>query len=250
MPNRIIATKRKNKNIRLYEEVMVQLAEWIREGKFKPGDRLPPERQLATRLKVSRATVREALRVMELQSLVISRPGSGTFIVEKSAEALVQTLKQLALQDIFELRMIIDPAIASLAALRASALDIAALGKILRQQEKQIAGGKSGADADTRFHSTLARATHNRALIRLGNALIEILAPSRDAHLQSPQRVRHSLTSHQQILRAVTEHSPHAAQRAMIEHVRGVDISLTESESEWDPLHIEFRVPEPSGGKL
>ncbi|MBI3740381.1 MAG: FadR family transcriptional regulator, partial [Chloroflexi bacterium] len=83
--------KQKIKNNRLYEEVMVKLAELVRKGKFKPGDRLPPERTLAQQLRVSRATVREALRAMELQSLVISRPGSGTYIVEKSPEALVAT---------------------------------------------------------------------------------------------------------------------------------------------------------------
>ncbi|MBI3914256.1 MAG: FadR family transcriptional regulator, partial [Chloroflexi bacterium] len=230
MPRRITATKRKKRNTRLYEEVMVQLADLIRDGEFKPGDRLPAERVLADRLRVSRATLREALRVMELQSLVVSRPGAGTFIVEQSAESLVQTLKQLALQDIFELRMILDPAIASLAALRASAKDIAKLDSILQQQERQIQRGKTGADADTHFHSALAEATHNRALIRLGNALVAILAPSRNAHLQSPQRAGTSLISHRSILNAIKAHSPRRAQEAMVEHVRAVDISLTESD--------------------
>lgn len=240
--------KQKIKNNRLYEEVMVKLAELVRKGKFKPGDRLPPERTLTQRLRVSRATVREALRAMELQSLVISRPGSGTYIVEKSPEALVATLKQLALQDIFELRMILDPAIASLAAMRASAKDIAKLDSILQQQEKQIQRGKSGADADTKFHTTLAESTHNRALIRLGNALVAILAPSRDAHLQSPQRADKSLSSHHRILDAIKTHSPRQAELAMVDHVRAVDITLTDAQLAQLPK--SFRVPETIGGRL
>src|SRR5436309_15991956 len=101
------APLRKVKKTRLHEEVMVQLAAYIRGGKLKPGDQLPPERELAERMQVSRATIREALRIMQLQSLIVSRPGSGTFIAEGDAQSLAQAVTQIALQDIFESRMLL-----------------------------------------------------------------------------------------------------------------------------------------------
>lgn len=211
---------------RLHEEVIVRLAELIRQGKLKPGDRLPPERELAERLQVSRATLREALRVMELQSLVKSRLGAGTFIADGTAEVLVHHLKHLALQDIFELRMLLDPTIAALAAQRASPEDIASLTAILQEQERQVQQGTSGAEMDTAFHSALAEATHNRALLRLGSALVEVLAPSRDANLQTPERAQNSLYFHKRILQAIENHSPQEARRAMEEHIRSVDAAL------------------------
>ena len=115
MPDALGKVKRRA----LHEDVMVRLAAYLREGKLKPGDRLPPERELAGRMHVSRATIREALRVMQLQSLIVSRHGAGTFIAEGKAASLAQTVTQFALHDIFEARRLLDPSMAELAARRA-----------------------------------------------------------------------------------------------------------------------------------
>src|SRR5438034_8156622 len=98
MPDALGTIKRRT----LHEQVMVQLAAHIRKGKLKPGDPLPPERELAERLQVSRATIREALRMMEHQSLIVSHHGSGNFIAEGEAGSLAKAMTQFALQDIFE----------------------------------------------------------------------------------------------------------------------------------------------------
>lgn len=219
---------------RLYEEVMIQLAELIRQGQLRPGDRLPPERVLAERLRVSRATVREALRVMERQGLVVSKPGAGTFISGGSAEELRLALNHLALRDIFELRMLIEPSIAALAAQRATPDDITRLEQTLRQQgdaglivrQAHDENEGSPSKADIAFHSMLAEATHNHALLQLGARLIEILSPSRNESLQTPQRARLSLVSHRRILGAIQAHAPDEARRAMEEHIRMVDSAL------------------------
>lgn len=214
------------KRTRLYQEVEAQLAELIRIGELRPGDRLPPEREMALRMQVSRASIREALRVMELRGLIVSRPGAGTFIADGSAEALARSLTHLAVEDVLELRMLLEPSIAALAARRATPEDVERLEAALRQQERQIEEGHHAAEADVAFHAALAEATHNRAVLRLGSALLEVLAPSRDDSLQTPQRAQLSLRSHEAILGAVKGNTPAEARSAMEEHIRGVDLEL------------------------
>src|SRR3972149_5589106 len=91
------------KRPRVYEEVMVRLAELINRGSLRPGDRLPSERVLADRMRVSRATLREALRVLQLQGFIVSRRGAGNFIAGGRPEEVALALQRFALQDIFEL---------------------------------------------------------------------------------------------------------------------------------------------------
>src|SRR5437870_13745144 len=91
---------------------MVRLAGLLHQGRLKPGDRLPPERALAERMHVSRATLREALRVMQLRGLIVSRQGAGNFIAGGKPEDLAEALHHLALQDLFQLRLLIEPSIA------------------------------------------------------------------------------------------------------------------------------------------
>jgi GntR family transcriptional regulator, transcriptional repressor for pyruvate dehydrogenase complex len=217
-----------SKKTRLYETIVAQLGQLIQEGQLRPGDRLPPERELAARLQVSRASVREALRSLELQGLLSSRQGSGTFIAAVSQEELLRAFARLAkegqtLREIFELRLLLEPPIAALAARRATPQDIARLEATLKEQEQQIGLGQSGVEADVAFHATLAEATHNGALLRLGATLMGVLAPSRDTHLQMPERSRLSLLSHQRILEAIKAGSATRARTAMEEHVVHVD---------------------------
>ncbi len=211
---------------RLFEEVMVQLAQLIRQGRLRPGDRLPPERELAERLTVSRATIREALRVMQLQGLIESRHGSGNFIAGGRPEELALALNHLALNDIFECRMLIEPSIAALAAQRAADDDVARLEQILREQGRKVARNLSTAKLDIAFHTALAEATHNRALLQVGAELIKVLAPSRTRSLQSPQRAQFSLLSHRRIFEAIKARNATEARYAMEQHIRMVDMAL------------------------
>jgi GntR family transcriptional repressor for pyruvate dehydrogenase complex len=212
--------------MRLYEEVMVNLAELIRKGQFRPGDRLPSERELVKQLRVSRTTLREALRVMQQQGLIMSKRGAGNFIANGSADELALTLNHLALQDIFELRMVLEPSIAALAAQRATPQDLAQLEAILQKQTHQIQKQKNIAETDAAFHAALAEATHNHALQQMGATLMKVLSPSRNESLQTPRRAQLSLTSHRRILDAIKERSSLAARQAMEDHLRSVDAAL------------------------
>lgn len=217
------------KKTRIYEEVVSQIRELIREGKLKAGDQLPSERELAETFNVSRTSVREALRALESRGLVVSRTGAGTFIAELPIESLVAPLAKLlieekdALADIFEMRELIEPHIASLAAERASGSDIERMKTILEKQKAEIARGATGVEADTEFHFAIARATQNHALEKLVSGLMDILGHCREESLQTPGRSQLSLESHYRILSAIESHNKERARKAMLRHVEQVE---------------------------
>ena len=162
---------------RLYEEIVNRLHVWIRQGQLQHGARLPSERELAEQFKVSRSSVREAIRSLELQGLVVSKRGSGTFINTQNIDSVVammaSTLSSGAdtVPDIFEVRHLLEPQIAAVAAQRATADDLQRMEDILLEQQHQILEGETGVDADTAFHFALASATHNAALIKVIKAV-------------------------------------------------------------------------------
>src|SRR5207247_6225249 len=153
---------------------MIRLAGLVKQGRLKPGDRLPSERILSERMGVSRATLREALRVMQLQGLTVSRRGAGNFIASGNAQNLTLALHHLALQDIFQLRLLIEPSIAALAAERSTRQDLVRLEAILQQQESELKEKRMAGPTDAAFHSTLAEATHNRALMQVGATVMKV----------------------------------------------------------------------------
>jgi len=216
----------KAKKAPVYEEVMMRLAGLLHEGRLKPGDRLPSERALAERMRVSRATIREALRAMQLKGLIVSRHGAGSFIAGGTPEDLANALHHLALQDIFELRLLIEPAIAALAAERANRQDLLRLESILQQQEKELKEKRVAGMTDAAFHSALAEATHNRALLQVGATLMKVISPSRNESLQTTERGRLSLGSHRRIVEAIQAGNSVEARSAMEEHIRSIDPKL------------------------
>ncbi len=217
------------KKTRIYEEVVSQVHELIREGKFKAGDQLPSERELSEIFKVSRTSVREALRALEAQGLIISRTGMGNFVAELPIESLVAPLAKLlieektALADIFELRKLIEPHIASLAAERATESDIARMKRILAKQSEAVSRGETGVEADAELHFAIGQATQNQALEKLVSGLMEILSHSREESLQTPGRRRASIESHRNILSAIEQHDKGRAQEAMFHHIDRVE---------------------------
>lgn len=216
------------KKIRIYEGVVEQLYQLIEEGKLKAGDRLPSERELAETFRVSRSSVREAIRMLEREGFVVSRPGSGTFIAAVEVEALIQPLASLlsrgkdALLDLFEMRRLVEPSIAALAAERATPADIARLEEILTAQEQQMNDGASAVESDAAFHFAIGQATHNSALQRLVASIVDILKPAREKSLQTPGRAHQSLASHREILVAIERHDPEFARQAMHRHIEAV----------------------------
>ena len=220
---------------------MGQIQEFIREGILKPGDRLPSERELAERLQVSRSSLREAIRALELKGLVVSRPGAGTFVSTESLDTLISIIassltdERDVLSDIFEVRHLLEPQIAALAAERADSLDIEKMEDALFQQERQVGRGETGVEGDTAFHFALAQATQNRALVKVISTIADVLSQSRDQSLQSPGRPQRSLASHRQILDMVHRKEVDGARSAMEYHISEVEPAIYPGD-EWSEI--------------
>src|SRR5499433_1665707 len=226
------------KKTRIHEEVVSQIHELIREGRFKAGDQLPSERELAETFRVSRTSVREALRALETQGLIISRTGMGNFVADLPVETLVAPLAKLlieeksALADIFELRKLIEPHIAALAAERATKSDIERLKKFLDDQRDQVQQGETGVDADTQFHFAIGKATQNHALEKLVSGLMEVLSHSREESLQTAGRRQASIDSHLAIVAAIENHDEAKARKTMRYHIAQVEQNVLLSKKE------------------
>lgn len=226
------------KKTRIHEEVVSQVHELIKEGRFKAGDQLPSERELAETFKVSRTSVREALRALETQGLVISKTGMGNFVADLPIESLVAPLARMlieeknALADVFELRKLIEPQIASLAAERASAEDVARMKLLLKKQREQVERGATGVDADTELHFAIGQATQNHAIEKLVSGLLDVLSHSREESLQTSGRRQASIDSHLAIVAAIEKHDQTKAREAMRYHIEQVEQNVLLSRKE------------------
>ncbi|MGD0626575.1 MAG: FadR/GntR family transcriptional regulator [Thermodesulfobacteriota bacterium] len=217
---------------RAFEDIVKQIRTLIEKGKLKRGDQLPTERELSETFKVSRATVREAIFSLETMKLVDRRQGDGTYVIASSEEALVQPLaaslfhEKDDLIDIFSLRKIIEPEVAQLASENATPEEINELGKILKEQEIEVASRENPIQTDTHFHHLLARMAKNRVLERLMLALVDLLGKTRETYLQSEERELKSLRGHQDILTAVKNGNGTVARQAMRKHLEDVESIL------------------------
>jgi GntR family transcriptional repressor for pyruvate dehydrogenase complex len=213
------------KRSRIYEHIVEQIRALIREGRWAPGDQIPPERELAERFRVSRTSVREALRALEMQGVIDSRQGGGTFVRIADTEALVPPLAaaimrgRRELAEVLEVRELIEPGIARRAAAHATEQHIMQLENLLEEQRGCIEQGRAFVDQDTAFHYTLAKAADNHILLRLHNLILDLLRESREGYLHVPDRPRMSLRGHEAILAAVKAHDPEAAYAASLAHI-------------------------------
>ena len=217
------------KSTRIYEEIVRQVKQLIAEGKLKSGDRLPPERDLAEKFMVSRTSVREALRALQSRGLIDIRAGEGAFIRDISVDTLIEPLALVilphreAVGELFEARRLLEPAIASLAARRATREELGEMERILDAQAKEVAEGRTGVAQDAALHSAIAHSAHNRAITRIVHALMDILTQSREESLHTPGRPTRSHADHQRILEAVKRRDEVAAHRAMLDHLIAVE---------------------------
>jgi GntR family transcriptional repressor for pyruvate dehydrogenase complex len=219
---------------RVCDEVARQLQELINAGRLKPGDRLPPERDLVRRFKVSRGSVRDALRMLEVMGLVRSRQGEGTLVQEISADTLVPPLsaalerKRELLAELLELRRIVEPAFAARAAEHATPEAIASMEDVLRRQREKSRRLESTIEEDSEFHYLVATASGNAVVNKVVDLLMDLMRESRARSLQVDGRLERSLDGHTRILRAIRRRAPKAAEKAMRRHLEDIEALLLE----------------------
>ena len=217
------------KSIRIYEDIVRQVKALIADGRLTSGDRLPPERELAERFRVSRTSVREALRSLQSRGLIEIRAGEGAFIRDVSVEALIEPLALVilphreAVGELFEARRLLEPAIAALAARRATGEEISEMERILAEQAREVASGRTGMAQDSSLHAAIAAAAHNRAIVRIVSALIDLLGQSREESLLTRGRPRRSHQNHRRILAAIRRRDADGAYQAMLDHLTAVE---------------------------
>lgn len=215
-----------------HDEIVQMIENLIRSGQLRAGERLPAERQLAESFRVSRNTVREAIKAMTEKGVVVSRRGAGTFVAEGALACMIDgaARKKQRLREIFELRKILEPQIASLAARRATADHLAGLAELVERQRLAIQNGLGHVELDETFHALIATATGNSVLADVYTTLHNVLAESRMQELQSKDRNRRSLAHHEQIVQALRDKSPERAADAMRRHMEQVEKNLRQSD--------------------
>jgi GntR family transcriptional repressor for pyruvate dehydrogenase complex len=212
------------KRSRLYEEVMERLRELIDVQGLEPGDRLMSERELAERLGVSRASVRQALTALEVIGLVRVRHGGGVFLARAPDDVLPSLARELLdryeqLPAVIEVREAIETQTARLAARRRNDRDLEAMRDALEAMEAAVRSGGEPADGDAAFHTAIVRAARNPLLERLWADLSEPIDQTRRASLARPGRPPRSLAAHRTILEAIEAGAEDEAASRMREHL-------------------------------
>lgn len=212
---------------RLYQGIVTQIEALLERGELKPGDQLPAERQLAEQFEVSRASVREALRSLELLGMVETRAGGGTFVRRAHADDLARPLSSLitrghTVADVIDVRGLVEPAVAERAARNITDAEAAELREILSEQEKKVSAGQPYVEEDTRFHELIGQAARNELLTTMLGVIWDVLRASREEWLQTERRAHSSLDAHRRILAALEQHDPEAAREAAADHIRAV----------------------------
>lgn len=224
-PKTEFAAIRRNK---LYEAVAEQLQQWIL-NEMRPGDKLPPERQLAEMFRVGRSSIRDAVRRLQAMGMVQPKQGLGTVVCEVSDDSIVSPLsavlvrKHKLVAEMLDVRQIIEPGIAARAANNASPEQIDKLEEILQRQAVKVRTGGSTIEEDSEFHYCLALAADNSVVLRVLDVVMDLLQKSRETSLQVAGRPVKSLAGHRRILAAVRRRDPAAAEAAMRQHLEEIE---------------------------
>jgi GntR family transcriptional repressor for pyruvate dehydrogenase complex len=215
---------------RLYEQVVSQIQAWIAENGIGVGDRLPPERELAARLGVSRATISQALVAMEVAGVVSVRHGDGVILMEPAGSTkVINALRQHAQQlpEVIEAREALETKLAALAAARRTAQDLAAIDHSLAVMERDIEAGGRGVEGDELFHAAVTAAGHSRLLAKLMVEISDLIRETRIESLAQPDRPINSLHGHRKVADAIRAGDADAAVEAMQAHIEMVsDVAL------------------------
>jgi len=211
-----------SRGTRIYEKVVEKLKESISRGDILPGDPLPSERQLMDDFGVSRSSLREAFRVMELLGLIESVPGKGRFVRHPKSPAEDEKhirLEDSAVLELMEARRILDPAIAAESAMRATSSDLTRMLRVLTATEKRLGDPNLRAQADFDFHLALAEATHNFVFVNITRMNFDRIMATHDKIYNLLEDKDAFLLEHRSMYEAILDHNVDLARETAANHI-------------------------------
>ncbi len=230
---------------RLYQEIGMKLRNELHSGCYQIGDRLPPERDIAEQLGVSRTVVREALIMLELENLIDVRKGSGVYVVRLPAPQGGQPPQQVMHDDVgpFELlqaRQLLESDIAAFAATQVTKSSIAQMRQALELERQSLQADEDNEDGDEMFHRLIAEATQNGVLVDIHHQLWlrrknSPMWQKLHSRIVDTSYRRFWLDDHLKILAALQRKDPKAARQAMWQHLENVKETLLELSDIEDP---------------
>jgi GntR family transcriptional repressor for pyruvate dehydrogenase complex len=213
----------------LYEQIVQQIEESVLNGSLKPGDQLPAERDLAQRLGVSRTAVREAVKTLREKGLVEAYSGRGTFVTDGTSQAARQSFdlmvkigQQEGSPHLAELRLILEPGIAALAAERVKDEDVTAMRDAVAVMERSQKDPEAYIEADLDFHLALAEAVANPLILSLIDSIVGLLREQRMRIFNVEGGPQRGQFHHKRILEAMERRDPEMARSAMRAHLEQV----------------------------
>lgn len=223
---------------RLYEQIVQQIEESIVKGELKTGDQLPAERELAHRFGVSRTAVREAVKALREKGLVEAYSGRGTFITDGTTQAVRQSLDLMVKigqsegsNHLAEVRAILEPEIAALAAARIQESELATMREAVLLMDRAQQDPPAFIEADLDFHLALAEGAGNPLILSLLDSIVGLLREQRLRIFRVPGGPERGQIHHKRILEAVERHDAEKARQAMRAHLSQVRDDSQTSES-------------------
>ena len=212
---------------RLYEKIVEQIEKRIVDGELNAGDKLPSERELAIQFGVSRTSIREAMKALTLRGLIVVTPGRGTFITDQTSQALRHSMnlmfqvgKMDANRYLLELREILEPEIAAMAASRATQENLEAMREAVEAMDRSMDDVSAYVEADLDFHLSLAESAHNPIILSLLDSLIGELREQRFRSANVEGALHRGQPNHKAVLVAIEQGDVEGARHTMHKHMK------------------------------
>ena len=244
-------------DVTAHSQLTMQVVEHVRaliaKGEVKPGDRLPPERELARELGISRSSLRAGIGFLSAMGVLKSRHGAGTFVssgppaLDSSSLSVLGALHGFLPWQMFEARLVIESNIAALAAERATDEHIAELAEEVAEMYASLEDPQEYLIHDVRFHRTIARASGNPILGTLMETITANLYGDRSKTVQNAQDLKEAAEMHREIYRAIRSHNPIHARQTMEQHLKMASKAQAAETNRPAPSTVEESQEETTG---
>jgi GntR family transcriptional repressor for pyruvate dehydrogenase complex len=213
------------------ELVVQRIKDLLGRGELKAGSRLPPERELADMLHISRPSLRTALKALSVMGVIHAKPGAGTYIAQSLPEVFTEPMHFMTLinntsvEELFEARLIIEAGLAELAAERATESDIIALIEEVEGMRTNTGDPEEFLKHDVRFHQAMARAADNKLMSGVMDTVAQLLFHIRRQNVDQASDLDEAIEWHEKLITAMQKHDPKRAKDTISGHLRAAQLA-------------------------